>query len=147
MNECSFCKKPIPDNQKFCSEKLGTKCRENFWSTARKIGSGRVQEVLAQANNPQPLPVPAFFNTAKLAGPNLTAANEKASKQDAAILDFFKDHVGMYTPAEVSVFFPQWPITSVRRSITNLTKQGKLRKTSVKRQGAYGMSNFCWTAA
>lgn len=118
--------------------------KNDFNTRARREASER----LSRALNDTPTVVPAYFhNTVNLGGAALTEANQKASKQEDAILEFFNTHLGMYTPCEVGAEFPQWPITSVRRSITNLTKRGKLVKTSVKRQGQYGAVNFCWTAA
>lgn len=37
------------------------------------------------------------------------------------------------------------PITSIRRSISNLTKEGLLRKTSGTVKGSYGMREHLWT--
>ena len=35
-------------------------------------------------------------------------------------------------------------ITSVRRSITDLTKEGYLEKTSEQRKGLYGKKEYIW---
>lgn len=36
------------------------------------------------------------------------------------------------------------PLTSIRRSITDLTNEGKLRKTNVKSVGLYGRLEYNW---
>jgi hypothetical protein len=38
----------------------------------------------------------------------------------------------------------KYPVTSVRRSISNLTKQGKLEKTSEMKKEEYGKPNYYW---
>ena len=37
-----------------------------------------------------------------------------------------------------------WPITSIRRAISTLTKQGKLTKTNELRKGKYGKNTYAW---
>ena len=37
-----------------------------------------------------------------------------------------------------------WPITSIRRAISTLTKQGKLTKTNELRKGRYGKKEHVW---
>lgn len=123
--------------------------KNEFYTRARRMASGKIRAVLTQAveSECRPLPIPVFFNTVKLEGSELTEANQKASCQEDVILQFFISSHRDYTPCEVARNFPEWPITSIRRAITNLTKRGKLIKTSEKRKGAYGVENFCWTAA
>ena len=88
-----------------------------------------------------------FFNTINLSGPPLQEAKEKAVYQEDVILQFFLDNPGLHTPSDVADKFPNWPITSVRRAITNLTKNGKLIKTAIKQYGKYGQLNYCWQKA
>jgi DNA-binding transcriptional regulator PaaX len=38
-----------------------------------------------------------------------------------------------------------FPLTSVRRALTNLSKQGKLIKTDEKKKGIYGRDEFIWS--
>lgn len=70
---------------------------------------------------------------------------QKAETQDARILSIFKEHAHRdFTPAEVWVLTGRdCPITSVRRSITNLEHAGRLIKRG-KRAGLYGRDNFAW---
>lgn len=76
----------------------------------------------------------------------LQAKEEKAKSQDEMILHYFSGHQHSdFTPTQVWIAFGQrWPLTSVRRAITNLTKQGKLVITENKRPGIYGDLNNCW---
>lgn len=88
-----------------------------------------------------------YYNTTKLSGKELETATGQAKAQDFKVLDFFKDNPGkLFTPDEVhyKVFSPRTPVTSVRRSITNLTKQDLLEKVSVKRMGKYGKATHTW---
>jgi hypothetical protein len=89
-----------------------------------------------------------FHNTVPLEESALPEAREKASAQKKAILKHFMDHYPLnFTPAEVWERL-QTPLllTSVRRCITDLTKEGKLYKCmySESRKGQYGTLNRTW---
>jgi len=43
--------------------------------------------------------------------------------------------------------FPECPITSVRRAMTNLSNQGKLEKSNVMMLERYGKKNHYWHLA
>jgi len=63
---------------------------------------------------------------------------------------FFKIfHDKSWTPSEVwqNCFDESTPITSVRRSITNLEKRGELEQTKEQREGFYGKPNYTWRLA
>ena len=97
-----------------------------------------------------------FHNTVPLEEEQLPKARETAVKQKEMVLDFFRQRFSMnFTPAEVYKFFltkcpeevPFPPLlTSVRRSITDLTKEGRLIKCqwSESKPGAYGKLNRTW---
>lgn len=76
----------------------------------------------------------------------LDKREEKAKGQDKQILEFFESHKHeSFTPAQIHLLFAQkWPLTSVRRSLTNLSKAGKLLVTGEKRPGYFGEPNNCW---
>lgn len=78
--------------------------------------------------------------------PTLDRYEKKAKTQDEKILEFMKDHkYQSFTPGEIHLLFGQcWPITSVRRSLTNLTKEGHLLMTGEVRTGLYGRDNNTW---
>lgn len=109
----------------------------------------KIQSVLAEAASEDITQIPILFhNTVKIEGKDLKEAQRRASKQEEAILAFFRAHnTEIFTPCQVAEQFPNWPITSIRRSITNLTNRGELIKTNLKRLGVYGVINFCWKAA
>lgn len=94
----------------------------------------------------------SFFNTTNLTGPQLTAAKKSAGNQDDRVLQFFREHfISTYTPGEVlealqlaEPAYKHTPLTSIRRSITNLTERGYLIKTDIKRTGEYGALNYTW---
>jgi hypothetical protein len=90
-----------------------------------------------------------YHNTLDLRGPLLDIAKIKARSQQEIILEYFTQcHDVWLTPFEVQTrVLPQAPITSVRRSMTNLTKAGKLRKTHVKVQEKLGAPNHKWRLA
>lgn len=74
--------------------------------------------------------------------------NKKLSPQESLVLNLFKQH----SNRELTSFqvhenideFNNVPITSVRRAITNLTKQGLLYKTHRLAMGDYGIRCNCW---
>lgn len=89
-----------------------------------------------------------FHDNVPLEESALPEAREKASVQKHRILLFFMSHQNeTFTPAEVweTLHIPLL-LTSVRRSITDLTKEGRLIKCdySESRAGQYGTLNRCW---
>ena len=92
-----------------------------------------------------------FHDTVPIEEENLQQARETAIKQKAIVLDFFKSYPNdRFTPYEVYEFFMRYEgdilLTSVRRCITNLTKEGRLIKCqwSESKDGAYGKINRTW---
>jgi len=88
-----------------------------------------------------------YYNTTHQKGETLQEAIRNAKYQDDKVLAFFKFHPNKsFTPFDVhyNVFEENTPLTSTRRSITNLTKSGKLEMTSEQREGAYGKANYTW---
>ena len=92
-----------------------------------------------------------YYNTTNEKGEKLAEYKEKAMTQDEIILDWFsytsKRQQGL-TPSNVQRYaLSNAPLTSVRRSMNTLTKQGKLMKTDVKREGIYGRLEHVWKLA
>jgi Fe2+ or Zn2+ uptake regulation protein len=89
-----------------------------------------------------------YFNTTHLRGDDLASAHRACSRQDASVLDVFRQHARPLTPSDVwrltSDAGHSWPLTSVRRAITNLTDDGKLVKLARQRTGIYGRLEGCW---
>lgn len=92
--------------------------------------------------------VVAFHNSIGLTGPELVAANVGASSQDAAVLDVFRRAGRPLTPSDVwrltSDAGHLWPLTSIRRAITNLTNDDLLVKLDLQRTGIYGRPEGLW---
>lgn len=86
----------------------------------------------------------SYFNTTNETGGLLKEYRRKASSQDVLVLEMFMNGEP-YSPSQVqSAVLPNAPITSVRRSITNLTTIGKLIKTGRKVMGLYNRHEYCW---
>lgn len=93
-----------------------------------------------------------FHDSIPLAEEDLPKARETAFMQKSMVLNFFRVRFSMaFTPVEVWQFLNDHVtskilLTSVRRSITDLTKEGKLIKCqwSESKPGAYGKLNRTW---
>ena len=93
-----------------------------------------------------------FYNTARLSGQELQHAIAHAkSQEDAILLLFTNSYTGRATPSDVMETLRRrgraWPITSVRRAMHNLTKDGSLFKTDHQQAGPYGMPEHIWQLA
>lgn len=96
----------------------------------------------------------SHFNTTHESGDRLREFEQKAKSQEIEILRLFKREakkrkVPEFTPSNVHnrIWFNQdknYPITSVRRALTNLTKLGFLEKTTKKKMGPYGRPEYVW---
>jgi len=74
----------------------------------------------------------------------------KALSQDERIMEYFRtmEFGSMAAPSEINKWvLPNAPITSVRRSITNLTKAGLLIKTNNFVKGPYSRPEGLWEMA
>ena len=89
-----------------------------------------------------------YHNTLAHEGDQLRDYEQKAMTQDDRILNFFDGNRTGYTPSVVQKHaLPNAPLTSVRRSMNTLTKQGKLIKTDEQRMGPYGRPETVWRLA
>ena len=94
-----------------------------------------------------------FYNTTNQSGEELKSSWVETAKQDEIVLLLFARNKDMtFTPFDIqnilkNDYDKDYPITSVRRSISNLTEIEALEKTSTKRKGKYGKSNYCWKYA
>jgi hypothetical protein len=82
-----------------------------------------------------------YYNTTKEQGEQLAIFKKRAKKQDDKILEFFQDNPMVeFGASQVwnALFYNSVPITSVRRSITNLVQDNKLEYTGRKRKGVFG---------
>ena len=87
----------------------------------------------------------AYYNTTRQKGEQLKVSWKKTKSQDDKVMEYFHAH-GKGTPSEVWIYFrdSNVPITSIRRSITNLTNSNLLSKTDNKREGVYGRPDYVW---
>lgn len=87
----------------------------------------------------------SFFNTTHEVEPKLSEYRAKAAHQDNAVLDMIEALGGSAAPSTIwRACSKKWPITSIRRACTNLTKAGKLVKTDRKHVGEFGRSEYVW---
>lgn len=90
-----------------------------------------------------------FHNTIEAAGSYEKELNKKAKTSEQIILNWFHQNpMALVTPFMVEKTMKEmgheWPITSVRRAITNLTKSGFLIKSHVMLEGNHGLPNHAW---
>jgi len=91
-----------------------------------------------------------YHNTTQSLGPELRQYQDKASSQEKRILAFLKlDHHRPITPSAAMkwIFKGSVPITSVRRAISNLSRDGHLVKTTTQVKGPLGRPEFVWRLA
>lgn len=90
-------------------------------------------------------------NTTHESGQLLLDYQEQAKSQEEAIYRLFQQRPDqMLTPFEVKKIIDfmmqkDIPITSIRRAMTDLTKEGKLRRTKAKVIEQYNRPNYYWT--
>nr|WP_298656314.1 hypothetical protein [uncultured Flavobacterium sp.] len=90
-----------------------------------------------------------YYNTTYQTGQSLIEFSEKADKQDALVYDVFrfnpeKEFTPFNVQYELAKIGKQYPITSIRRSINTLTKDGKLKKLERLVLGDYDRPNHTW---
>lgn len=84
-----------------------------------------------------------FYNTIYLKQTELEKEIKNAKNQEEKIMVIFKQKKEL-TPSEVWEHLMEYPLTSIRRAMTNLTEQGRLTKTSIQKIGYYGKPNYVW---
>lgn len=89
-----------------------------------------------------------YYNTTSETPQQVIDFEAKNLKQDTIILNIYFNAKRKLTPSDVLKRFPgEPPLTSIRRSITNLTNSGFLKKTEKKKLGMYGRSEHFWKLA
>lgn len=84
-----------------------------------------------------------FYNTIYLKQTELEKEIKNAKNQEEKIMVIFQQKKEL-TPSEVWEYLMEYPLTSIRRAMTNLTDQGRLRKTNTQKVGYYGKPNYVW---
>jgi len=87
----------------------------------------------------------SYYNTTEETGSELAESHAKAKTQEKKILLCFHDQ---RNPLSASVLCEMlndaYPITSIRRALTDMTNQGDLEKTDKKVMGRYGKREHQW---
>ena len=99
----------------------------------------------------------AYHNTTKLTGAELWESEYKALKQDDVVLNVFRSkcrlpwtpewvlmHLRIVTPLSEHDRWHNTPITSIRRSFSNLQRKGLIEKTGDMVEGNYGKPVHTW---
>lgn len=89
-----------------------------------------------------------YHNTTAQAGAILVTYAEKAKTQDEEVLEIFKRYSKL-TASEAFRWYQDEhstdvPLTSIRRAISNLSKEGALTKTDDQRTGIYGRPEYVY---
>lgn len=87
-----------------------------------------------------------YYNTNKEDIQQVNSSLSKAKTQERIIYKLFLKTKQPISPSNVfkSLNFI-WPITSIRRAITNLTSENKIVKTSNTVKGMYGKQEHLWS--
>ena len=93
-----------------------------------------------------------YYNTNDETGDTLQDSRSNSVRQEDMILAIFGTYPNEgLTPFDIEDFAHDqevsWPITSIRRAITDLTNAGKLSKTETKKLGRYGKFVHTWKLA
>ena len=90
-----------------------------------------------------------YYNTNEETGATLNNSRKNTVKQEDLVLGIFQKHrVQSLTPEEVNNALEQdgyiFPITSIRRAITDLTNRDVLEKTDTMRLGTWNKLTHAW---
>ena len=91
-----------------------------------------------------------YFNTTRLSGRELAAAQKDARTQQDRIRRLFETMPDdwLAAPSKVhQLVGGKAPITSIRRAMTDLTDQGVLTRTDAQKTGPHGKPEFLWRRA
>lgn len=88
----------------------------------------------------------SYYNTNNLEGAELKEAHKNAESQQVIILRIFQRHKRLTASDAWSYFTAKKrvPLTSIRRGITNLAKDGLLEKTTKQKIGMYGKPEYVY---
>jgi hypothetical protein len=89
-----------------------------------------------------------FYNTINEVSSVLVTSHTNTRTQEAIILDCFKSAQEPLSPSMVHFLTKiKCPITSIRRAMSDLSKDGKLVKTDQFTIGKFGKREHLWEAA
>lgn len=92
--------------------------------------------------------IPLFWETVPMTEKEFIDQSQRANAQETAIEDTMR-RLHQATPWDVQDHLIDkgynWPITSIRRAMTNLTTNGYLEKSShTVKAGPYGHKSYVW---
>jgi hypothetical protein len=96
---------------------------------------------------PRVLRLHSFHVRSHITAGEATGAETRAAGQEEEIVDWFarQPQGTRATPSEVWRAFQRWPLTSIRRALTNLTVAGILQHYQAdRREGLYGAKESTW---
>ena len=86
-----------------------------------------------------------YYNTVHESGATLRKSKAKADTQSQLILHYFQAYPNFsFTPYEISDAFPDYDLSSIKRSITDLTDSGHLVKSKTLVMERKGKKNHEW---
>ena len=89
-----------------------------------------------------------FYNTISLTGDDLKKAVTTARSQQDAIMIIFENSRKPFTPSAIHGMTTRaghkWVLTSIRRAMSDLTTDGKLRMLPNMKIGPYGAPEHFW---
>jgi hypothetical protein len=143
------CGRPVPPRARGSEPKWATgNCRRR--ASDRKKYSAQLPLGLEPPKGPSTLS--SFHVRSEMPVAEALAGQERASRQDARVLAVFRARpLWAWTPSQVHAFLceetgPAPLLTSIRRSITNLTRRGLLaHHPEDRRMGPHGAKESTWT--
>lgn len=85
----------------------------------------------------------SFYNTTGESGGTLKDMCIKAGAQTKLVLECMM-RMGSASPSAVARSIGRYPLTSIRRAMTDLTSDGFLERTNEKTTGPYGRPEYIW---
>ena len=87
----------------------------------------------------------SYYNPTEETGSELAESHAKAKTQEKKILLCFHDQGNPLSASVIcEMLNDAYPITSIRRALTDMTNQGDLEKTDKKVMGRYGKREDQW---
>lgn len=89
---------------------------------------------------------PLVYSTDHFTEEQKAATKENAEWQESRILEFLRDGMAKASASDVWEICRKQdePLTSFRRALTNLAKQGKVEKLDEVKVGIYGRNEHLW---
>ena len=133
------------EGRKYCSDS----CRNAAWIAGHPRQGPRQKALpLEPPTAPRTGALRSFHVRSHVTVREAIEGERRAQTQDEAVLAWMRAHPGRWTPPEVLAGLEiAAPLTSIRRSLTNLAKAERLQHwPAVRRPGVYGALNSTWEA-